>query len=382
MSLSPSILESEPRPAPALSFERLPRYLLCAYALLIIYASLYPFADWRDPALSIFYFVSAAWPRYWTAFDLATNMAAYVPLGFLLALSLEAATRRWVAALAAIVLASLLSFSIESLQTWLPSRIASNVDWASNSAGAALGALLSWWRGPRLFSGLARLQQNLLAPLPYAELGLVLVGLWLLTQLSLETSLFGAGDLRLLFEITPTIAYEAHSFFAIETGIIVCETLAIGLIGRSILNGRSSSYWALAAFFALALLIRALAAAILVGPQDAFIWLTPGAIFGLLIGWALLALALLLPASFRVALACLALMAGTVFVNLAPTNPYSAMALSAWRQGHFLNFNGATRLTARLWPFLALFYLTLFGRTAEPAPTNGEAARHSGDIPR
>ena len=143
MSLSPSILESEPRPAPALSFERLPRYLLCAYALLIIYASLYPFADWRDPALSIFYFVSAAWPRYWTAFDLATNMAAYVPLGFLLALSLEAATRRWVAALAAILLASFLSFSMESLQTWLPSRVASNVDWACNSFGAALGALLS-----------------------------------------------------------------------------------------------------------------------------------------------------------------------------------------------------------------------------------------------
>lgn len=32
-------------------------------------------------------------------------------------------------------------------------------------------------------------------------------------------------------------------------------------------------------------------------------------------------------------------MAGTVLVNVTP-NPYSEIALEAWRQGHFLNFNG------------------------------------------
>lgn len=47
-------------------------------------------------------------------------------------------------------------------------------------------------------------------------------------------------------------------------------------------------------------------------------------------------------------------MAGTVPVNLTPYNPYSVAALAVWRQGHFLNFNGLTRLTASLWPFLAL----------------------------
>ena len=55
-------------------------------------------------------------------------------------------------------------------------------------------------------------------------------------------------------------------------------------------------------------------------------------------------------------------MAGTVLVNLAPANPYSSAALAAWRQGHFLNFNGLTRLVASLWPFLALPYLMLLGR--------------------
>ena len=50
----------------------------------------------------------------------------------------------------------------------------------------------------------------------------------------------------------------------------------------------------------------------------------------------------------------MALMAGAVLVNLAPANPYSIAALATWRQGHFLNFNGLTRLTASLWPFLTL----------------------------
>jgi hypothetical protein len=75
-----------------------------------------------------------------------------------------------------------------------------------------------------------------------------------------------------------------------------------------------------------------------------------------------LTLTLLLPPSPRLAFATLALMAGTLLVNLAPPNPYSAAAMAAWRQGHFLNFNGLTRLTASLWPFLALPYLTVLGR--------------------
>ena len=53
---------------------------------------------------------------------------------------------------------------------------------------------------------------------------------------------------------------------------------------------------------------------------------------------------------------------GPVLVNLTPYNPYSVAALAVWRQGHFLNFNGLTRLTATLWPFLALPALVLLAR--------------------
>ena len=59
---------------------RLIRYLALAYAALIVYASLHPFSSWRDGNLTPFSFLEACWPRYWTLFDIAANLLAYLPL--------------------------------------------------------------------------------------------------------------------------------------------------------------------------------------------------------------------------------------------------------------------------------------------------------------
>jgi hypothetical protein len=64
-----------------------------------------------------------------------------------------------------------------------------------------------------------------------------------------------------------------------------------------------------------------------------------------------------LPRGLRMILAALLIMAATVLVNLAPPNPYLTASLKVWQQGHFLNFNGLTRLVSALWPFAALGYL-------------------------
>lgn len=360
---------TSPAPTPDIgacteSHSQLPRYLTVCYLTLIVYASLHPFSGWRAPGISPLVFLEAAWPRYWTVFDLAINVAAYLPLGFFLAQSIGRRPGRPLASFIAFLLGTLLSLIIESVQTSLPSRVPSNVDLLCNSVGSGLGAALSLWRGRRFFRWTTRVQQQRLAPTQHIEYGLILIGLWLLTQLSPETFLFGAGDLRHLFDITPAVPYAAPSFFAMETGIIVCNTIAIGLIMRTILATKGSVYRTLPWFFIAAILIRTLAAAILVGPQTSLAWLTPGAGLGILIGGMLLSLALLLPVPLRIALAGVSLMAGTVLVNVAPFNPYSAAALAAWRQGHFLNFNGLTRLAASFWPFLALPYLILLGRRA------------------
>ena len=340
----------------------LPRYLAFAYVALIIYASLHPFSGWRDPGLSPFLFLTAPWPRYWTLFDLLSNVLAYAPLGFLLAQSMMSRTGRLGALLLSTIAGIALSFSIESAQSFLPSRVPSNVDLLCNSLGSLSGALVAMICGNFLLQQFLTKRWHRIPLIRQAEYGLVLVGLWWLAQLSPETFLFGTGDLRHMVDFPPTLSYDAPSYFAMETGVIVCNTLTIGLFISTLLTERRLTPSLLIWFFFIALLIRTLAMTILVGPQSALAWLTPGAGLGILIGAAALALLLLLPSPLRVALAVIFLMAGTALINLAPFNPYSVAALAAWRQGHFLNFNGLTRLAASFWPFLALPYLILLVR--------------------
>ena len=68
---------------------RFASYLALAWLGLVVYGSLHPFAGWRDTGVSPFAFLEGGWPRYWTFFDLAANVAVYLPLGFFLGLALS-----------------------------------------------------------------------------------------------------------------------------------------------------------------------------------------------------------------------------------------------------------------------------------------------------
>lgn len=341
---------------------RFASYLALAWCGLVVYGSLHPFTGWRDTGVSPFAFLEGGWPRYWTAFDLAANVAVYLPLGFFLTLALSRLPGRFTAMVVATLLAGSVSFSLETLQTWLPSRVPSNLDLACNSLGGLLGALWAKAVGPRVFARVAALEHRLIAPIPHAELGLTLLGLWLLVPLSPETLLFGAGDLRQIFGLTGAMPFAAESFVMIEASITAFNALAVGLIVRMLCARLLVAYAIVPLFLLLSLTVATLAAAILVSPADALAWLTPGSRLGLTVGTAILAVAIALPPTPRLMIAALSLMAGAVLVNLAPPNPYSTAALATWRQGHFLNFNGLTRLVATAWPFLTFPFLLLTTR--------------------
>lgn len=340
----------------------LARYLALAWCGLVIYASLHPFSGWHDTGISPFAFLEGAWPRYWTVFDLVTNVAVYLPLGFFLTLAFNRVPGRFTAPVLAVVLAAALSFCLEAVQTWLPSRVPSNVDLASNACGGLLGALAATAVGPRIFIRIAAWQQRLIAPVTHAELGLTLLGLWLFVPLSPETLLFGAGDLRQPLGLAGAVPFAAESFVVIEASVTALNALAVGLIVRMLCARRLVAWVVVPLFLLLGLAVRTLGTAVLIGPGEALAWLTPGAQGGLLLATGMLVLTLPLPSVASLMIAALALMAGTVLVNLAPPNPYSLAALATWRQGHFLNFNGLTRLVGILWPFLTLPFLLLTTR--------------------
>jgi hypothetical protein len=44
------------------------------YAALIVYASLYPFEQWRSQGVDWTAFLLAPWPKYWTGFDVLSNV--------------------------------------------------------------------------------------------------------------------------------------------------------------------------------------------------------------------------------------------------------------------------------------------------------------------
>ena len=75
----------------------LARYLALAWLGLVVYGSLHPFSGWLDKGISPFAYLNGGWPRYWTVFDLAANVAVYVPLGFFLTLALYRLPGRYTA---------------------------------------------------------------------------------------------------------------------------------------------------------------------------------------------------------------------------------------------------------------------------------------------
>ncbi|MCK9380929.1 MAG: VanZ family protein [Sulfuritalea sp.] len=335
-------------------------YLTSGYVLLIIYASLYPMTGWRDSGGDPLAFIGAAWPRYWTGFDLATNVVAYLPFGFFC----TAALRRRLAPLAAWLVAALLggglSFTMELLQNYLPSRVPSNLDLGCNAAGALLGGLIGARWGVRALDDgrLARWRRRIMMRAYGVDVGVMLIAAWLMTQLSPETLLFGSGNLRQMLDLPPVQPFLAERFVSLETAIAASGLLAAGLIATLLL--RRQARVLTGGLLLAALLIKTLAHALLIGPAAAVAWITPGNSLGLGIGLALWWGASFLVFPLQRAVAALALLFATVMVNVAPENPYLLNMLHIWNPGQFLNFNGLTRLICSLWPFLALPWLMIY----------------------
>src|SRR5262245_57478765 len=166
----------------------LSRILFPIYVVLIAYASLYPLEGWRDPGQSPFAFLAQAWPRVLLRFDIVVNVLGYAPCGLLAVAALQPRLRGLPAMLAAVLFALALSLGLEALQSYLPTRTASNLDVLCNTLGGALGAAAA----PFVLSHLdgLRLRERFFLPGHDIDFGLALLGLWLFAQLNPTGLLF------------------------------------------------------------------------------------------------------------------------------------------------------------------------------------------------
>ncbi|MCG2594983.1 VanZ family protein [Ramlibacter sp. XY19] len=361
------------------------------YAALIVYASLYPFTGWRDQEIAPWEFLFAGWPKYWTGFDVAANVVGYVPLGFLLALSFmrRGNVRRFadhpnLGGIGIAVLAgTLLSLLMEGIQNYLPSRVASNVDFGLNVGGTLIGAIAAtglelggaidrWSRfRDRWFIAESRGALVLLALWPFALLFPAAVPLGLGQVLErLE------GALAEWLQDTPFLEWLPMREIELQPLVPAAELLCVALgafipclLGYTVL--RSLGRRAVFAFVAIALgaSVTALSAALSWGPTHAWAWLSLPVRLGLLFGLLLALLMLPVPRRGCAAVLLLALVVHLSVLNQAPASAYFADTLAAWEQGRFIRFNGLAQWIGWLWPFATLVYVLLRVSRREAAPT-------------
>ncbi len=341
------------------------------YAGLIVWASLYPFGEWRDQGAGLLAYLWQPLPKYWTGFDIGVNILGYAPFGFLLCLSLLRTGRARHAVLMATLAGVLMSFSMETLQGLLSTRVSSNLDFGLNVVGACLGAVVAKaLERAGVLVHWSRFRAQWFEP--QARYGLVLLVLWPFALLFPAAVPFGVGQVleRLegviaeALEDTPFLGWlpvrdqelralvPGTEVLCVFLGVLIPCLLAFCIV-RTRPQRALSVIWALLTGVG----VTALSGALSFGPQYAWDWLGLPAKVGLGAAVALAALLVLVPRRVNAALALLALGIFLAVVNQVPINPYFAQTLHTWEQGQFIRFNGLAQWLGWLWPFAVLLYL-------------------------
>lgn len=351
---------------------------------LVVYASLYPFEGWRVQGISPLAYLFAPLPRYWTGFDVLSNLIGYMPLGFLLALAmLRAGWGAWSWWLA-VILPTMLTLMVETLQNYLPMRVPSNLDMGLNAAGALLG-VIGLWLLERL--GALRRWSQFRADWFDARAGggLVLLALWPFALLYPVSVPFGLGQIWERLEAgmtrlaadTPFLSWLPLRAEAVvplsaqaEAFVVALGVLAPMLMGFADLRSAPRRSVFLVMLFLCALGVGGLSSALTYGPAHTWAWIGPpvgaGLVIALLLGLALLHL----PARLCHMGMLLCLAVSLSLLNRAPASPYFAESLDLWEQGRFIRFYGLSQWLGWAWPYAAM----VFGVRAMARAPEGKAS--------
>ncbi|MGF7189978.1 VanZ family protein [Robbsia andropogonis] len=360
----------------------LARQALAWWVALVMYGSLYPMTGWTDIGVGPFAYLSAPIPRWLTPFDLITNVLGYVPLGVFVVLAVYPRLRGASAVLAALLSGVILSGAMEAVQTYLPTRVASNLDLATNAVGALIGGVVAapfvgalldrgWLRRKR-FQWFER----------HSGKSIALLLLWPLAQMYPQPFLLGIGDwprriwdladpatTDAILDFVPGLSAFADAFpdalaswtdsHVWEAIITTLGVLGAGLFASLPIRAQAPRYRLIYGMLISALVVKTVANGVQSSGdwRNWFDWTTDGAITGLLAGALILPFFLRQRLRSRALWASATLLVSLLLVNLLPLNPYWPGVQMSWRQGEYRHLNDLAQWLAGVWPYAALLWL-------------------------
>jgi VanZ family protein len=353
--------------------------LAVAYALLVVYASTYPFTGWRwPPGAALADLLVVPWLPWRGWFDDLSNLLGYTPLGALIFVAAVRGTgTRWQATMAviwALALPAAMSYSLEVMQQLIPQRVPSARDLTLNVCGAALGTLVAallWHWGA--LQAWQRLQERWFVA--DSASGMALLLLWPVALLMPQPLPLGLGQvfeplhraaLAVLEGVTwaQPISLMIAPLAAAQPLAPISEALATasGLLAPSLLAVAITRgvfrRWVMVALMAIAALAtQTLSTAINFSPDYALAWIghTTASALSLAVLTALVLSVSNTRAVYAVALVVVTL--HVVLVSQAPLDPYRVANLQAWEQGRFIRFHGLAQWVGWLWPYACMAWL-------------------------
>jgi len=360
--------------------------LATLYGLAIVYASLEPFEPWLPPPASTTFFLFSDSVR-WSRSDALLNVLAYVPFGLFVALMRRGLTARQ-RIVYTVIIGAAMSFAMESLQMYIPPRVASPFDLAANIAGAALGGVIATAlaRSAVTRESLYRARSRLFLPGHLGDVGLSLMLLWLVAQTNPGIPLFSVtfdneATTPAAMMATPSLHEPAtttrhdRADTLVQAATTSFQVLGVGLFAALLMRERRRTGTVVATLILGALLLKSVAAAAMLKPAIWQTWLKPGTLIGVAVGAIALRVALMLPRPVQVAACAVALLSSLGAPVLAPETlaARAPIAIFDWHFGQLMNYNGLTRAALLVWPVLTAVWLfalagrPAWGNPAEPA---------------
>lgn len=325
------------------------------YLVMLVYGTLYPFDRWFVPQGGFLGNFLEADLSNLSRTDMITNVLVYMPAG-LLWTALLARQMRWAAAVVlATVMGTGLSFSLEAVQVFLPFRNSALSDLVLNALGSGLGGAIALVLSAHTRAGsrLHNFRAHAFMPGAIANIGLLVLALWALSQLSPLVPSLGVSNLREgLKPLWFTLTGQA-SFVAGQSVEYFCVVLGLGGIFLSLSRARGLGLFLFMIFVAAVLLMkvpvmsRQLSAEALSGSVGA-----------------LLVLSVLhrVPGRLLVTIAGAFLLAGFVTGALRESGSSTQTFAFNWVpfKGHMQNIVGLANILASSWVFLGMGYVARY----------------------